>query len=297
VSRGRGLRAVLVGMALAALSALPAGCGFGGAEQITLVYLTWDENIAVSNLTKVLLEEELGYENVELKRASNVGPVYEMLSNARADAFQDTWMPNQKEELEKVQDEVELLDPWFKGTTRFSVATPGYMNLSSIGQLNDTGARHIIGIESESRMMQKLPQDVIPAYGLKQQLIQADTEAMLAEVEKRYRAREEFAFVAWEPHWMNETYDLDYLEDPKGALGSLTEPSDVSTLVRKGFAEDDPTAYAFMDRLELTEAQVTGLQTEIEEVGDPIEGANIWIEDNREVVEPWVEAAEKTREG
>src|SRR3712207_9318265 len=81
---------------------------------------------------------------------------------------------------------------------------------------------------------------------------------------------------------MNETYDIDYLEDPKGALGSLTEPSDVSTLVRKGFAEDDPTAYAFMDRLELTEAQVTGLQTEIEEVGDPIEGANTWIEDNRE---------------
>jgi glycine betaine/proline transport system substrate-binding protein len=67
--------------------------------------------------------------------------------------------------------------------------------------------------------------------------------------------------------------------------------------VRKGFAEDDPTAYAFMDRLELTEAQVTGLQTEIEEVGDPIEGANAWIEDNREVVEPWVAAAEKTREG
>lgn len=120
---------------------------------------------------------------------------------------------------------------------------------------------------------------------------------MLAEVEKRYRAREEFVFVAWEPHWMNETYDIDYLEDPKGALGSLTEPSDVSTLVREGFAEDDPTAYAFMDRLELTEAQVTGLQTEIEETGDPIEGTRTWIEDNREVVEPWVEAAEKAREG
>jgi hypothetical protein len=27
-----------------------------------------------------------------------------------------------------------------------------------------------------------------------------------------------------------------------------------------------------MDRLELTEAQVTGLQTETEETGDPIEG-------------------------
>ena len=93
---------------------------------------------------------------------------------------------------------------------------------------------------------------------------------------------------------MNEAYDL---EDLKGPLGSQTEPSDVSTLVREGFAEDDPTAYAFMDRLELTEAQVTGRQTGIEETGDPIEGTRTWIEDNREVVEPWVEAAEKAREG
>lgn len=279
------------------LGALPAGCGFGGTEQITLGYLTWDENIAVSNLTKVLLEEELGYETVELRRAADVGPVYEMVATSEADAFQDSWMPNQEAFMEGIRDDVEMLDPWFKGTTRFSVATPGYMNLSSIDQLDGTGAEHIIGIEKGTPMMEKLPEEVIPRYGLDQQLVQAPTEAMLAEVEKRYRAREEFAFVAWEPHWMNEVYDLDYLEDPKGALGTLTDPSDVSTLVREGLAEDDPVAYAFMDRLELTEAQVTNLQTEIRGSEDPIAGAKTWISENREVVEPWVEAAEKAREG
>src|ERR687893_806714 len=107
---------------------------------------------------------------------------------------------------------------------------------------------------------------------------------MLAEVDRRYRMKEEFAFVALEPHWMNEVYELDYLEDPKGALGNLTDPSDISTLVREGLAEDDRAAYAFMDRMELTEAQVTRLQTEIEEAGDPVEGAKTWLEDNRDVV-------------
>lgn len=288
---------MLVGMALGALGLLPAGCGSGAPAQITLGYLTWDENIAVSNLTKVLLEEDLGYENVELRRAKDVGPVYEMVGSSEVDAFQDTWMPNQREVLSRVEDDVELLDPWFKGTTRFSVATPSYMNVSSLDQLNGTGAEHIIGIEPGTKMMQKLPEDVIPEYGLEQQLVEADTEAMLAEVERRYRMREEFAFVAWEPHWMNEAYELDYLEDPKGALGNLTDPADVSTLVREGLAEDDPTAYAFMDRLELTEAEVTGLQTEIEEAGDPVEGAKTWLRDNRDVVEPWVEVAEKAGEG
>jgi glycine betaine/proline transport system substrate-binding protein len=142
---GRGLRADLAGVALGLLGALPAGCGFRRTEQIMLVYLTWDENIAVSNLTKVLLEEELGYENVELRRATNVSPVYGMVGSSKVDAFQDAWMPNQKDQLSKVRDEVELLDPWFKGTTRFSVATPGYMNLSSIGQLNGTGPSTLSG--------------------------------------------------------------------------------------------------------------------------------------------------------
>lgn len=288
---------MLVGMALGALGLLPAGCGSGGPGQITLGYLTWDENVAVSNLTKVLLEKDLGYENVELKRAGDVVPAYKMVGNSEADAFQDAWMPNQREILGNVEGDVELLDPWFKGTTRFSVATPAYMNASSIDQLNSTGAEHIIGIEAGTPMMEKLSEAVIPEYGLEQKLVQAPTEAMLAEVDKRYRNREEFAFVAWSPHWMNEAYDFDYLADPKGALGNLTEPADVTTLVRGDLAEEDPVAYAFMDRLELTEAQVYGLQNEIEAAGEPVEGAKNWLRDNRDVVEPWVEAAEKAREG
>ena len=50
---------------------LTAGCG-GGSDQPTelqLANIGWDENVAVSNLTKVLLEEELGYESVEVRRA------------------------------------------------------------------------------------------------------------------------------------------------------------------------------------------------------------------------------------
>jgi ABC-type proline/glycine betaine transport system substrate-binding protein len=178
---------VLVRVTLGALGLLPAGCGFGGPGQITLGYLTWHANVAVSNLTKVLLEGDLGYENVELRRAEDVVPAYKMVGSAEADAFQDTWMPNQREALSMVEDDEELLDPWFKGTTRFSVR-----------------------------------------------------------------------------------------EDP---------------------TEDYPVAYAFMDSMELTEAEVTGPQTAIEEAGDPVEGAKTWLEENRDVVEAWVEAAEKAREG
>jgi glycine betaine/proline transport system substrate-binding protein len=148
---GRGPRTVLVGVTLGAFGLWPAGCGFGGPGPITLGYLTWHENAAVSNLTKVLLEDDLDYENVELRRAKDVVPAYKMVGRAEADAFQDTWMPNQREALSKVEGDVELHDPCFKGTIRFSVAPPSYMNISSPGQLNETGARHIIGIEPAPR--------------------------------------------------------------------------------------------------------------------------------------------------
>jgi glycine betaine/proline transport system substrate-binding protein len=67
VKAGRKLLAVILALVV---SALTAGCG--GSEQPTelkLANIGWDENVAVSNLTKVLLEEELGYESVEVRRA------------------------------------------------------------------------------------------------------------------------------------------------------------------------------------------------------------------------------------
>jgi glycine betaine/proline transport system substrate-binding protein len=206
-------------------------------------------------------------------------------------------MPNQKEILGGVEDDVKLLDPWFEGKTKTSIATPSYMNVSSSAELNETQAEHIIGIEPGSPFMDKLTGSVIPKYDLEQQLVAADTPTMLAEVEKRYRTRENFAFVAWTPHWMNEVYDFDYLEDPKGAMWGFRESSDASTIVREGFAEEDPTAYAFMDRLELTGDQVNSLEIEINEAGDPVEGARTWLRTNRGVVEPWVEAAKNAQEG
>ena len=291
----RGLGVALVGVALGVASLLPAGCS--GGEQVTLGYLTWDENIAVANLTKVLLEQDLGYESVELKRATGVGPVYRMVASGDADAFQDAWLPNQEDQFKEVRYDVELLDPWFKGTTKFSIATPAYMNVSSIGELKRSEAEYILGIEFDAEMMGRISSHAIPDYGLEQELIEADTEAMLVEVEKRYRFEEPFAFVAWSPHWMNQVYDFDYLDDPKGSLGRLTEPADVTTIMRDDFREEDPVAYEFMDRMELTESEVTSLQAEIQEAGDPVRGTKVWLRDNRDVVEPWIEAARDARDG
>jgi len=288
-------------VALLLAGVLATGCGgpaLGAGADLTIGNIGWTENVAVSNLTKVLLEEELGYENVELQLVEDDPELlFEGVKDGNLDAYQDVWMPNHKEIMADVEDETERLDPWFRGTTRFSLAAPGYMGIDSIEEIGSTEAARIYGIEPGAVIMERLPNQVIPDYGLEQQLVASSTPAMLYEVDRMYRNEEPFIFVAWAPHWMNLEYDFTYLEDPKRSLGNLTEPAEISTIVRQDLREDDPVAYAFMDALTLTEDQVNRLELEIRDTGDPAAGARRWLQDNRAVVQPWISAAKRAQEG
>ena len=277
-----------------AVGALTAGCG-GSAqdeelEELTLANIGWDENVAVSNLAKILLEEELGYERVELRR-TDLESAYQAVATGELDAFQAVWMPNQTALLGEVAEDVEQLDPWFLGTTEQGMAVPSYMDVTGIAQLNETDAEHILGIEPSSVVMQAVADGVIPEYGLKQKLVEAPTEGMLAEVEIRYNNKEDFAFLAWSPHWMNQRYDFRYLDDPKDAMGDTNDPAEISTIVKKDLREQDPVAYAFLSSMELTEEQINDLENVINEEEDPLEGSKRWVRDNRAVVQPWIDAA------
>jgi glycine betaine/proline transport system substrate-binding protein len=50
-----------------------------------------------------------------------------------------------------------------------------------------------------------------------------------------------------------------------------------------------------MDALTLDEEQLNDLESTINELGDPLEGARRWARENPDIVEPWVEAAERAR--
>jgi glycine betaine/proline transport system substrate-binding protein len=114
-------------------------------------------------------------------------------------------------------------------------------------------------------------------------------------VERLYTFKEEFVFLAWSPHWMNQRFDIRYLEDPKDAMGPTNDPAECSTIVRRGLKEADPVAYTFMDALELTEAQINDLETVINKEDDPLAGARRWASENRAVIRPWLEAAKSAR--
>jgi glycine betaine/proline transport system substrate-binding protein len=282
--------AAILALVLGAL-ALTGCSGLGQGKGLILANIGWDENVAVANLTKILLEDKLDYERVDIDTNEDLDSTYRRVASGELDAFQDVWLPNQEALLDQVAEEVEHLDPWFLGETKQGMAVPAYMDVRSIDELNSTDAKLILGIEPSSVMLQEVGEAVIPAYGLKQELVAAPTAGMLSEVERLYAFREEFIFLAWSPHWMNQRYKIRYLEDPKDAMGPTNDPAECSTIVRGDLREDDPVAYAFMDALELTEEQINDLESVINEEDDPLAGARRWASENRKVVRPWIEAA------
>ena len=296
-------KGVLVLVLVLAVWALAAGCGWPGAiagsKQLKLGYIEWDENVAVSNLTMVLLEEELGYEvELQVTNEAVVEQVFRDVADGDLEAFQDVWLPNHKNHLSEVADDVEQLDPWFEGETTQGLAVPYYMDVHSLAELDRAGTDLIIGIEPGSAVHPQIKNEVIPGYDLDMMLVESSTPAMLSELEKAYEEREPVVFYGWSPHWMNTRYDFHYLEDPRDLQGDFNDPAEISSIVNAGLAEDDPVAHAFLDALSLDEDQINQLEEEINAAGtaNPEEGVRNWLEDHSDTIRPWITAAKQAQE-
>ncbi len=279
------------------VGAVVSGCGGGGggggsAESRSLnlgVATGWDEAAVIANLSKIVMEEDLGYGEVQLQELE-LGPVIQGVASGDLDAYQDIWLPNHQAQIDEVDNDVVQLDPWYDGTTEFGIAVPTYMeDVNAIPDLNDTGITQILGIEPGAIISERIPESVIPTYGLNQEYVQSSTPSMLSEVDDRSSNQEEFAFVAWRPHWMNAKYDFKFLEDPEDGLTDLNDGATILSIVNEDLPDDDPVAYAFLDAITLTEEQVN----EIENINpnDYAESARTWLEDNRDVAQPWIDAA------
>ena len=283
-----------------------AGCGGGGASSssggtLTLGELTgWPEDAAVDGVTKVVLEEDLDYDEVKIELL-DVGLLFEGVASGDLDAYQDVWLPNHKKLLAEVDDDVEHLDPWYTGRTTFGLAVPDYMSdVKSIADLNQSGAEEIIGIEPGAVISEQVPKHVIPEYNLKLEYKPSSTAAMLAEVERLYKDKEPFVFPPWCPSTHCNAYDYHYLKDPKNALGNLDygpqsdTSATISSIVNEDLSDDDPVAHAFMSNLRLNEDELVSLEKEITAADDDaVKGAKAWLKENKDVVQPAIDAAKK----
>lgn len=254
-------------------------------EEVTILYPNWAEGIALTYLSKVVLEEK-GYD-VDLINLEP-GLIYGELSkdNSKGDLFLDAWLPHtHKEYWADYGDKLVKLGEAFSGGTT-GLVVPGYVTINSIEELNahrDRFGGEIIGIGSGAGIHASTLQ-AIEEYDLDYEQITSSGPAMVASLEKAVKRDEWIVITGWKPHFMWMNFDLKYLEDPKGVY-----PTDVCAIIsRRGFEEDMPEVAAFYRKFNLNEDYLYSLMAAIDEQGEEA-GAASWYEANKEMIDAWFE--------
>ncbi|WP_238442601.1 glycine betaine ABC transporter substrate-binding protein [Desulforamulus reducens] len=266
---------------------IAGGCGTSSAEKdakgtITIGLNNWPENIAVSNMWKILLEEK-GYK-VELS-AMEKSPVWAGIAKGDLDIAPEVWLPQTDEPLyNEYKDQLELHEAWYEGTA-LGLVVPAYMDINSIEDLDKLGINTIVGIDPGASMM-KLTKKLIKEYGLNYELIESSEPAMMSELTKAYKEKKPVVVTLWSPHWAFSEFDLKYLKDPKKIFG---DQENIYFMTRKEFGKDYPEVLKWMNKWHMDDQSLGQLMATINKTNSPEEGAKQWIKENRNLTNQWFE--------
>ena len=252
--------------------------------------ISWAENIAVTNMWKVILENE-GY-NVEFNLL-DMGTQMAALANDELDINLEVWLPVQDAEyLKQYQDKVNFSEESWYDNAKVGLVVLTYMGqINSIEDLNeykDEFNGEITGFDPGAGTM-IVTQDVIDEYGLDYKLIPSSEPAMITEMENAVKAEKPIVAPLWNPHRVFSEMDLKYLEDPKKVYGEIEK---IYHATRQGFAEDYPEVSEWIKNWKMDDEAIGSLMSEVtmsEDNGDEaIVGAEKWVEENQGLVNEWL---------
>jgi len=147
----------------------------------------------------------------------------------------------------------------------------------------------IVGIDPGAGLM-KATEKAIQEYELKDwELVEGSSAAMTAALTQAYKDQKPIIVTGWTPHWMFSKFDMKYLEDPKGVYGADEQ---IHTIVRKGLKEEQPSAYAFLDKFHWSPADMEKVMLAITDGQKPEEAAAAWVKENEAMVNEWVAGIE-----
>lgn len=254
---------------------------------ITIGQINWPENIAVTNMWKVILEEK-GYD-VDLLLVE-MGPQMASLAEGDLDIAPEIWLPVQDiSYYEEYKDEVDFAEePWYDNGT-VGLVVPTYMDeINSVEDLNehkDLFEGEIVGFEPGAGTM-LTTELLIEDYDLDFELVPSSEAAMIVSIREAVRQEEPIVAPLWKPHYVFAEADLKFLEDPQLTFG---ETEEIYMATRADFGEDYEEVNEWLRNWKLNDDELGDLMSQVQEHEDnPIEGAKNWVEENEDVINEWM---------
>lgn len=253
--------------------------------------ISWAENIAVTNMWKVILENEGYIVNFHLL---DMGTQMAALANDELDINLEVWLPIQdKEYVKQYEDKVSFSKETWYDNAKVGLVVPSYLKeVNRIDDLNEyvqDFKGEITGFDPGARTM-LVTEDVITEYALDYKLLPSSEPAMLTLLEQAVEKKEPIVVPLWNPHRIFSELDLKYLEDSKGIYGGIEK---IHHATRLGFSEDFPEIKQWLKNWKMDDKSIGQLMSYVsqaEENGEnPIIGAKKWVEENQELVDSWLE--------
>ncbi len=254
-------------------------------KEVSIGYVLWDSEIASTNVLKAVYEQA-GYD-VELK-AVDAGPLYQALSDGQVDMSISSWMPaTHAAYWDTYGDSIDMVGQNLEGA-KVGLVVPSYVTIDSIAEMNDVVDEFdgkIIGIEPGAGIM-AATENAIEVYGLEDYTLVASSSAgMAAQLTDAYAEGEWIVVTGWTPHWKFVRFDLKYLDDPEGVYGGEEY---IASLARMGFKEDNPEAYAILERFSWEPSDMESVMLAVEGGETPEDAAQAWVDANQDSVSYWI---------
>lgn len=254
-------------------------------KTISIGYINWDDGIALTYLTEVILEQQ-GY-HVILKNA-DPAPIYATMASGKVDLLMDAWLPaTQADYMQQYGKNLEILSEIYT-EARIGLVVPDYVTINSIDQLNanrDKFGGNIIGIDAGAGIMHAADA-AIEKYKLNYKLLESSGPAMTAVLKRAIDEHQWIVVTGWTPHWMFTRFNLKFLEDPKGVFGKAET---ITAIARKGFGFQHPFIAELIGNMHLTTDEISSLLNDISlnEYNEK-EGAEKWVKEHQKLVNSWI---------
>ncbi|MCB8889584.1 ABC transporter substrate-binding protein [Vreelandella malpeensis] len=283
---------ILAALGVATLAAGPATADL---DEVRFGVPPWP-GVTVKSEVAAQLMQAMGYETRQRDLAVSV--ILEGSTRNDLDVYLGGWYPVQIDMIEPLVEsgQVEKLVSNIEGANS-GLVVPRYVYDAGVTSVADLDAHRdrfdgeIQGIEAGTGINNAILAAIDgDRAGLGDwTLRESSTSAMLAQAQQAMAEQEWVTFVGWEPHWMNVSFDLVYLEDADEA-GIAEIESTVWTVVPASLSQEDPELHRFLSQFTVA----------IEDQNDWVHGysfedrpadevAREWIASHLDTVGEWLE--------